>query len=367
MRRGRSSLWLHAGRPFAHAFGIREKRARLGQWFIALGALGALLLFWNIASSGCFNGGACQLTSLPGSSFLEIALALVALGWSIGIAISQQEQSELMRGFAAAEQRFSATLQGQLAKLDEHFSDIPSNGQDLVLQVYVSSPAFGILSGPDALRHYVNILRRFTKAALLRASNGESSRLYLYLWSPSTHLSRFNWELENRKEFWDAPQEEWESIVASIQDMCTLLQQIHQSNITCTSDSGFAHPADLHKIEVFIFYVPEDECRFFLLDTRNTKRAAMIAMAPIAGEKQTDLNSVLLMDNTPRGVEEMRRFATAFTHKATQGSSAVPRAREVGAEACESPKLFFKSYFGYDFSDPAAPWRTQGRIEDGDS
>lgn len=334
----------------ARGLGIVRKERQLGKWWAALVGVAVLLCVWHFATSGCLPVDGCQIAALSGSDLIAMLLALSAVGWSIGIAIAQREQSDFLRGFARAEQRFSDDFETQMAKLDEHFSVVPATGQSLELQIYVSGPAFGILTKGAGLEHFANILKRFVKAAVARARLDLPSRLVLFFWDRDQHKNIFTWKAQDRKEFWEATDDQWNEIITRVAEICTLLSTIHDTNVNCSSEDDGSGPTQRDLIQVFLFDVPEHECRFFLLDTGTSKKAAMITMAPIAIEKHSDLYSVLLLDNTTGGVGEMKRFVTAFTKRATEGAQAYPNALQAGARACADPRKLFEDYFEYDFA-----------------
>lgn len=337
----------------AKPFGIVHKGRLLLTIACGLLLIVILLLIWHYQTVGCVLARPCDLSDLGASDLIGISLAIVVLGWSVGIGISQNEQASILQGMASAQQRFDSKFLLQLSKLDEYIGRIPSDHEKLEMQIYVSSPAFGILTGPRGLSHFVAIVGRFVEAALARAKDKRDSSLHLYFWNEDEHKRIFSPTAKPHKPIWDSHRTKQRRHIADkIKELSDLFSRVHSSNIKHTSDPRYTFYDGL--IRVYQFEVRRDECRFFMLDTGREQRAAMIAMAPIGGERDSDLHSVLLMDNT-KGMDKIKEFSEAFMSQALKGEDVRREAEARGADLCKDPGAFFRKYFDYDFHAETLP------------
>lgn len=269
------------------------------------------------------------------SIFSALSLNVAILFWSVGMNYSQREQSVQIEKLTAARQRFDQSVSEQFKMLRNHFADIKSDGDHLHLEVYVSSPAFGIVGGAAGLSYYASIIEEFAAKAIRRAQNNKPSVMDIYFWDKDQHKKKLGRNAQEPLWFWKSENsEQLDRIGAEVCRICSQFEQMknYAKNIFIRQ----------HVIEA-------DELRFVVLNEGNGRsRAAVIAMSPIRGQSKDHLHSILLLDDTSGGVREMDKYFKSFAehHNTVQRSE---------CEIANDPFGVFEAYFDYDFRTNKTP------------
>ena len=338
---------LFDGHIFAKWFGVNNPDLvrTMGWWTKGIFAAFGLLAFWHLSTEGCFFGSQCGFADLSGSSFIELFIAIIAIGWSIGIAIGQREQLRFLENQAPARQHFDSNFLVQMQALASHFGEIKDvgNSENFDLNIFVSSPAFGILNGPSGVKVFRRIVEQFAEAAVARAARGKQSELYLYFWNEADHLELFKSDAICPQTFWAKPNE-LSAIKSEINLICKSLTSIHLANDPDTNNKKMNG-----LISVFLFEISQQvESRFFLLDSERNQKAAMISMIPLAGTVGDDQYSVLLTNSSSEGYEKIAAFFHGCTSGVGSSLADTKAANTAGDELCAAPEKFYKKYFGSD-------------------
>jgi hypothetical protein len=329
-------------------FGITKEAhiKSVKRWTWSILFLIFLLIVWNISTEGCLSlAGGCEIATLSGSSLIELAVATIAIGWSIGIAIAQKEQIKFLEDQAPARQHFSENFIDQMSILSSHFGKISDegDGESLDFFIFVSSPAFGILNGADGVKIFSKMVASFAEAAVARAKRGKQSELHMYLWPKAAHHALFSSTASPPQSFW-SDSTEFDTIKQQIKGICVSLQSVDSANNPQTQNRKHH---DL--ISVYVYEISQPvECRFFLLESPKAKKAAMISMIPLEGTVGSEQYSVLLTNTSADGYQNIEDFFHGFTSNLGRGNDVTQAAKSRGEAVCKAPETLFKEYFGDD-------------------
>jgi hypothetical protein len=328
--------------PIADLFGItNEKRKRRMTRFVFL----AIFVFVAVVGAAYYLFETWDsVANKPAEATERLALFSLAAGlllnlgifvWSIGILLSQKDQGDNLNRVLLGRQRFDEHVVSQITFLREHFvSEINGHHAKLDLDVYVSSPGFGILGGASGLQKFVDVVEYFIEKAVDRAKTGEHSRLNFYFWDQDKHKGALG--RSKQKWLWENDAKRGE-----------VLKQMKRLVESVAKLKDLSHRNGIY---VKVFSAGQDELRFVILrEDTNICRAAMMAMGPIVPDgcdTEDNLHSVMVLEETPGGVKKIDDFFTSFlkTHNLTgsaQEASAATKAQDLVAD----PIKFFKDYF----------------------